>query len=80
MFMASSITFGIKFPTYVQFVNDNLGDEHISSPTTRELAVFPSLGDAWEDLGVALSIDDDTLQSIDKKSPITNSYHMNKDM
>ena len=31
--------------------------------------MFPSLGDAWEDLGAALSIDDETLQSINKKFP-----------
>ena len=45
-----------------------VGDEPVSSPTIRELAVFPSLGDAWENLGAALSIDDETLKSINKKS------------
>ena len=41
----------------------------LSSPTIKELAVFPTLGDAWEDLGTALSVDDETLQLINKKSP-----------
>ena len=44
------------------------GDEPVSSPTIRELAVFPSLGDAWKDIGTALSIDNETLQSINEKS------------
>ena len=47
----------------------HVGDEPVSAPTIKELAVFPSLGDAWEDLGVALSINEETLQSINKKSP-----------
>ena len=46
-----------------------VGDEPISAPTIKELAVFPTLGDAWEGLGTALSIDDETLRSINKKSP-----------
>lgn len=45
-----------------------VGDEPVSSPTIRELAVFPSLGDAWENLGAALSIDEETLKSINEKS------------
>ena len=40
----------------------------MSSPTIRELAIFPSLGDAWEDLGTALSISAETLKWINKKS------------
>ena len=43
------------------------GDETVSSPTIKELAIFPSLGDTWKDLGAALSIDEETLQSINKK-------------
>ena len=45
------------------------GEEHISSPTIRELAVFPTLGDAWKNLGTALSIDDQTLQLINRNFP-----------
>ena len=48
---------------------NSIGDEPVSSPTIRELATFPTLGDAWEDLGVALSIDEETLHSINKKFP-----------
>ena len=47
----------------------HVGDEPISAPTIKELAVFPSLGDAWEDLGTALFIDKEALQSINKKCP-----------
>ena len=46
-----------------------VGDEHVSSPTIKELAVFPSLDDAWEDLGTALSINEETLRSISQKFP-----------
>ena len=45
-----------------------IGDDPVSAPTIKELAVFPTLGNAWKDLGTALSIDDETLQSINKKS------------
>ena len=44
------------------------GDEHHPPlPTIKELAVFPLLDDVWEDLGRALSIDDQTLQLINQK-------------
>ena len=54
------------------------GDEPVSSPTIRELAIFPSLGDAWENLGAALSIDEETLQSINKK--FSNSVKKQKEL
>ena len=52
----------------LSYFSSPTGDEPVSSPTIRELDIFPSLGDAWEDLGATLSIDEETLQSINKKS------------
>jgi hypothetical protein len=43
-----------------------------------KLAVIPTLDDAWEDLGASLSIDEETLQSIGKKS--SNLVKKQKDM
>ena len=42
---------------------------HVAPPTIQDLATFPELGDAWEDFGRALFIDDKTLQSIKYKFP-----------
>lgn len=52
--------------TYKFYCTD--GDP-VSAPTIMELAVLPSLGHSWKDLGTALSIEDEILQSINKKFP-----------
>ena len=48
-----------------------VGDEPVQMPppTIRDLATFPLLEDAWENFGRALSIDQQSLQSIKHKFP-----------
>ena len=45
-----------------------VGNEQLPPPTIRELAIFPLLEDSLEDLGRALSIDEQTIRAINENS------------